>query len=225
MTTLYANGCSFTFGLNLDNPAEQCFANQIKYHIPFNKVVNAPPMGGESNQRIVRTTLDYFLEKINAGEDITKYTALIQFTFIDRWEIYIEEIKDWYRITPQDSSEYDVLYRQYEFNSTEQDLANLILYITALGNFFEKYNIKYMFVSTRGPFQPEHRSCDTYRNYYEICKQYNWYKEPDNSGVNIMSEFEPISNTDAHPSAKSHAAIAKRYAERLIELYPLLGKY
>ena len=70
MKTLYANGCSFTQGrAYLPDPINQRYSTHIARLLQLG-VVNEAQAGG-SNSRLVRTTLDYFINKIHNGNLLT----------------------------------------------------------------------------------------------------------------------------------------------------------
>jgi hypothetical protein len=75
---LFTNGCSFTEGYDLPDPSmawPSVLSNSIKYD------VNNIALGGGSNDRIFRTTIEYF--NIHTAPDI----AIIGWTFNDRAEL------------------------------------------------------------------------------------------------------------------------------------------
>jgi hypothetical protein len=116
MTTLYANGCSWTAGMELEYDTELFDAwrsqqpaefNIVDYYNLYNwpaylgkkldaEVINAS-IGGGSNQRMIRTTLDYInsLDQ-NQRDDLV---VVLGWTSAERGEIYIEDprIPGWHR--------------------------------------------------------------------------------------------------------------------------------
>ena len=52
MTKLYFNGCSFTYGSGLDNPADACWAALVAKH--YNAEYKNDAVPGGSNDRIVK---------------------------------------------------------------------------------------------------------------------------------------------------------------------------
>ena len=91
---LYANGCSFTAGHGdvhdskgkLVPPRDFTCPHQISQ---FDSVINQSRRGG-SNDRILRTTIDYFTKKPSAG-----YVAVIQWTSPIRFEKYFPLFNCW----------------------------------------------------------------------------------------------------------------------------------
>lgn len=92
MTKLFVNGCSFTAGNgavhtadgNLAPPPDYVWANQLP---GFDSVTNLAISGG-SNDRILRTTMEYF-----NCRNATDYVAVIQWTSPLRFERYIPSCK------------------------------------------------------------------------------------------------------------------------------------
>jgi len=91
---LYTNGCSFTRGHGevhntegqLNPPAKYVWANQIRNH--FDDVIISALAGG-SNDRILRTTMEYF------SKPRQNHVAVIQWTSPLRYEVYVDLVKDW----------------------------------------------------------------------------------------------------------------------------------
>ena len=113
---LFTNGCSFTWGAEILQsqfgimPFDNISEDSIKYetfrkeHVwayflkeKFHDVEKYDNLarGGSSNKRIVRTTLDYFLNLIDKGIRVDDYVAVIQWTDMNRTEVYDESINDY----------------------------------------------------------------------------------------------------------------------------------
>lgn len=99
MKTLFTNGCSWTYGGGLDGFKHiraklhrVVWPYHLKEIMGFDKYINLA-MGGASNQRIFRTTLDWIVEQ--DAETLKSTTAVIQWTQRSRKEFYIpQDIKN-----------------------------------------------------------------------------------------------------------------------------------
>ena len=110
---LITNGCSFTYGAEIllvelgYDETDISVAQDPGYHKNYresrtythhlhNKLKTTEyenlAMGGSSNKRIIRTTLEYFMPKINQGIDLSDHIAVIQWSEPFREEIYHPKI-------------------------------------------------------------------------------------------------------------------------------------
>lgn len=94
---IFVNGCSFsggsdvihdkTTGKLIDNKPEYLWPNVLhKLYDPGAKLVNLA-IGGNSNDKIVRTTIDYFSKHV---QGLPAWVAIIQFSAAHRMELYSE---------------------------------------------------------------------------------------------------------------------------------------
>ena len=245
---LFANGCSFTFGGGLYNshelanggmtPYSQNPDNQerlrvtwpgvLKEHIGADSVVNYALSGG-SNARIARTTLDYFYDLLYQGEDISNYTAVIQWTELARTEFIID--RHWFYFGPGGAATdigigqapqppckaefyVDNYYKTYYkvLQSDQKDVTDFITQTSALGNFFKTHNVKYVFCM--------HVDCFLYANKIKkieqiksmLNKEFNWLNGSMQDSVlgHFLSEGDQISPDDTHPNISGHQRIAEQ---------------
>lgn len=252
---LYTNGCSFTWGaeiienqlgfshksINHENPSQQdknldkfrrehvwpYFLNQ---KLSSNSFTNES-VGGACNKRIFRTTMDFFIDLINSGDSVNDYIAVIQWTEIQRFEVYDNIIDDyvflsirgtWFgkkQIGEYINDRYDTLSRELLQLDDLNSLEDLKSYITALAGFFEKHKIKYVFLSM-------HPNCiKKLPSYY--LNNYNWLGiDIDESSIthhlkkegnNTQKYFYP----QGHPTIQGHQLVAEKLYNRLQELYTL----
>ena len=179
---LYANGCSFTWGgelfkrlhddegniLDENNPSE---TNQRRLNVTWPKHLSEllgctefhnHGMGCGSNARIVRKTLDFFVPKIIAGEDLSDWVVAIQWSEPSRFEFFDTITNTWAiakhdvvlfeknrQYTEQDRE--DILH-YYTYNNDKAWGSNFFLQILALGNFLKSNNIKYVFTMIHPSF-------------------------------------------------------------------------
>lgn len=96
---LFANGCSFTAGPDLIHdedtgalsaPADYCWPYVLKEISQNIDDVDNLAMAGNSNEKIVRTTLEYF-DKNSSDNTV----AVIQFSALHRLEFYLDPFKSY----------------------------------------------------------------------------------------------------------------------------------
>ena len=113
---LYTNGCSFTWGDELSDRNLR-FAGLLANK--FNCELIDDSMCGASNERILRTTLDYLQ---NPNTDLENLMVVIGWSGISRKEIYNN---GWNKITPTMIGTNDVATRYYsKIQSVQQDNLN-----------------------------------------------------------------------------------------------------
>lgn len=239
---LFVNGCSMTFGDGLldkkpldghtyrpevrEELEKMRWSGQMLNHINFNEVINLSS-GASGNDRIVRTTLEYFLKKIRNKEDLSDHVVIIQFSCPFRFEIYNDDLQIWEKIWPEPNpdkpnSPRTTLQVHYAWSSTRADLNSLMRHVVTLGEFFERHDIRYMFTSMNNLLEENYKQYDEYLQILEYIQEYNWYnKTPDSCGMFGMPGWVGIPG-DGHPDAATHKLIAKLFADDLLKFYPEL---
>jgi len=171
-------------------------------------------MGCGSNARIVRKTLDFFVPKVLAGEDMSEWTVAIQWTEPSRFEFFDEVTNSWV-IAKHDvvlfekdrmltlANKEDIIRTHYAYSTDVAVGQQFFTQISVLGNFFKTHGIKYVFTMIHEGFtNPLSESQLSYCN-----TNFNWYNNDimrcsiDKMGV------EPCIN-DPHPSELGHKQIA-----------------
>lgn len=91
-TRLIVNGCSFTYGQELEDPNNQCWGKLTanKLGIPFTNLAEC----GAGNDRIYRTTVDHLYQ---SNDEYPLY--IIAFSYSARREEYYESIKDYGQVS------------------------------------------------------------------------------------------------------------------------------
>lgn len=245
---LFANGDSFTFGGGLydahdrsvggmtpysPNPANKerlqvTWPGVLKELIGAESLVNYGMSGG-SNARIARTTLDYFYNLLYQGEDLSEYTAVIQWTELARTEFIID--RHWFYFGPGGAATdigigetalppckaefyVDNYYKSYYkvLQSDQQDVTNFITHINAVGNFFKAHNIKYVFCM--------HVDCFLYANKIKkidqikqiLNREFNWLNGSmqDSVLLHFLNEATQVGPDDTHPNVMGHRLIAEQ---------------
>lgn len=243
---LFANGCSFTFGGGLyqnhnDDPQGMTpfstgVRNQERLRVTYpgilkekfgsDRLVNYAISGG-SNERIVRTTLDFFYDLLDRGEDVTEYLALIQWTEIVRTEFNIDNY--WYYFHPMGSAHDigtglreipepandkllalrgEVYYKNLQSN--QKDVSDFLTQVTVLGNFFKLHNIPYLFYSHVNTFLWVKEVENVQAVNTRINKNFNWLNGSLEASIllKMLTREMQISKHDAHPNQQGHQLIA-----------------
>jgi len=106
---IFFNGCSFTWGDELENNLEERFSTLVANHYQAEHV-NISDCG-QSNDAIARTTMEWF------ADGNTTDLAVIQWTIISRFEGYDDSKKKYIHITADRKSKWDHFYRKYYYRS------------------------------------------------------------------------------------------------------------
>jgi hypothetical protein len=232
---LFANGCSFTWGgaifdslyddegrlLDHENttPMNQhrlsvVWPARLGLLLSADETVNLA-MGCGSNDRILRTTMDFFSALINRQEDLSYWYAVIQLTQAHRYEYWDEETQTWAMVIPQ-AVTFGRRLSSYDYHS-EQEKKRDITYsyqndisfsqkyfaqVVGLSAFFDKHQIKYRFVNLSidpfellTPWQAEY-----------LTNNVNWIG--DDPHMHIEKIFDSTEN-GSHPSLLGHQQIAE----------------
>ena len=228
MKTLLTNGCSWTWGGGLENlpdndRLETVWPHHLMNLLEFDNNVNLS-MGCGSNQRIVRTTLDWILQQDRETLDNT--VAVIQWTEPSRYEYYSKStepdkhsnwdwennlgdwslvkvggciyppgVKNWH-MPDEEIKQSQIRYRTY---SDIEGLYSFVSQFTALANIFETYNIKYYYWNALGV--PVIYFPEPIKKY---ASKFNWVN-PDH----LSWDYERISKDDHHPNVNGHLQLAQ----------------
>jgi hypothetical protein len=228
MKTLLTNGCSWTWGggfesLSDNDRLETVWPHQLMNLLEYDNNVNLS-MGCGSNQRIVRTTLDWILKQDRETLDNT--IAVIQWTEVSRYEYYSRTTQpdqnnnwnwdnsddDWalvkagiciyppgarnFHIPEKEFHQSQLRYKTY---SDVEGLYSFITQFTALANIFEKYNIKYYYWNALGV--PVKYFPDSLKDY---SSSFNWLNNKHDHWY-----YDRISTEDKHPNEHGHKRIAQ----------------
>jgi len=246
---LFSNGCSYTWGGSLyllkekDDNGKEHFLDyyndspknidrlQSVYPHHLGKLMGAEhvynlSMGGGSNDRIVRTTLDFFHNAMIAGENVKDYFVTIQWTDPNRTEFYDthyqncwvgmqhgyhfnESTERWLsKLTETKDYYYKHLYS--DINALEKTIQN----ITLLGEFFRANKIPYVFFSHVDIFGFGIDDIATHsieKRINLIDTRYVWWEGSSRESVMGKTNFDAINNS--HPSRLGH----KQWAGTLLK--------
>ena len=130
------DGCSWTWGDELENKEKDRFSTLVSDHIGKNHVNISER--GKSNDGILRTTIEYCENNI---VDL----AIIQFTKISRREILDSKGERYIRVNVGNRDDASVMYYK-NLNTNADDVANFYKNKFFLEHFFKVKGIPYYFV-------------------------------------------------------------------------------
>jgi len=189
------DGCSYTYGDELENPEKERFSSLIGgEHVNLGEC-------GKSNDGITRTTIAY-CEKNQV--DI----AVIQFTIYSRREIYRNDRNKWKFISCQHDDDISDAYYRIIQNKSD-DLANFHKNKFILENYFKNNKIKYYFMGIENP------------KFTLGAKKSEWYDIIDKKPVtwlrNVMGRKKTHRHhyLNGHPSKLGHKVIAEHVCENI----------
>lgn len=232
---LFANGCSFTWGGAIFDSLYDEQGRLLEYNntTPINQhrlsvvwpaklgkllladeTVNLS-MGCGSNDRILRTSMDFFSELINRKEDLSEWYAIIQLTQAHRYEYWDEVTQTWAMVIPNAVTfgkrlhGYDYHSEQEKKRDTTYSYLNDITFsqkyfaqVVALSAFFDKHEIKNRFINLSiDPFELLQESQAQY-----LTNNVNWIG--DDPHMHLEKIFESTEN-GAHPSLLGHEQISQ----------------
>lgn len=230
---LFASGCSFTWGgaifdslyennIILDennNSSLNKTRLEITWPGQLSKLLNCSEfhnhsMGCGSNNRIIRKTFNFFLDKIQNGEDLSEWIAIIQWTEPSRFEFFDEKSKSWAIIKSEgflteipreiNKKEKDEVLSQFFWSNDTSWEEKHFNEIITLGNFFKIHDIKYLFTAMMPP--------ELSKGHTQYCnKNFVWYNNDIREcSISKMNDVKECSNS-SHPSMEGHNMIAKKF--------------
>lgn len=217
---LLTNGCSWTWGggLGLETgPVQNAARLKSVWPAHLGKLLKASEVinlaaGCASNQRIVRTTLDWILNQTE--ETLSQTIAIIQWTDLSRFEYYNpKNLNEHYENKAErwamvkidcviDHYEEDMDYNSQRMSKrfeTYTEIEGLYMHIShcaALSNVFKKFNVKYYYWTYKGYYP----NCPI--NLYNFLKSFNWLKNSE------QWNYERVSSDDLHPNLQGHKDIS-----------------
>lgn len=233
---IFANGCSYTWGgglynlvgkdgnlLDFDNrSAENIERLSVTWPGVLGELTKsedtvnyALPCG--SNDRILRTTLNFFGEKLANGDRCKDWIAIIQLTYAPRFEFFDEKIGKWSLVkqdnfldgngTPYDSKTKERLENYYRFNNDVFYQNKTFHHICTLGHFFSFHKIKYFFWTLYN----DQLYLDTMQKKY-CNKHFNWMSDD--------IDFHPKATrlSCGHPTKQGHIELAKLFRREIKHL-------
>ena len=149
---IYCNGCSWTWGDDLENPQQERFSTLLGEKTKFSIINEAKNEG--SNYRIVRTTINYLLTNRDKWEDII---VILGFTDPSRYEFFNEDTKEFdcfniHKVYNEPHTKRGVVAKNYfsHLYSDELSYETYLNQIIYLQSFLQLHNIKYFFFRAFG---------------------------------------------------------------------------
>tara|TARA_B100001287_G_C22626482_1_gene502776 strand:+ start:73 stop:729 length:657 start_codon:yes stop_codon:yes gene_type:complete len=216
---LYVNGCSFSYGNNLDN--KSAWPDFMKDY----DVINESWIGS-SNKRILRRTIEYI--ETHAYDD-TFFVIQLSDWFRDEW--YDAEFDTWIGMCKNDVVLDDRSYNRSDINQTElnvkvknfiqhsilhrsiktveQETFNLLN--TAIA-YFNQNDVNYLFTGMSS-------RCMPHDNHVNIITPGHFVKP-----ISIVAGNNIISTSDSHPNEAGHKLFARYILNEIknYERYPEL---
>tara|TARA_B100000427_G_scaffold159184_1_gene132198 strand:- start:7013 stop:7627 length:615 start_codon:yes stop_codon:yes gene_type:complete len=199
------DGCSFTFGDELENPEKDAFPHLVAR---MGLMDGAKPrlytsIGecGKSNDGILRTT-------INFCENNPVTLAIIQFTNFSRREVMNSGKDTYFRINAENPDEGSLEYFKH-FQNKNDDVANYHKNKFLLESYFKKRNIRYFFLNLQK------------MKLVEGYTPSSWYHLADKSPVSNMKtilggkRWHPENYVTGHPNKRGHQLIAQHIYENI----------
>ena len=201
------DGCSWTWGDELENREKDRFSTLVSDHIGKNHTNISER--GKSNDGILRTTIEYC-------ENNTVDLAIIQFTKISRREILDSKGERYIRINVGNRNDASVLYFE-NLNTNADDIANFYKNKFLLEHFFKVRGIPYYFVCLNQK-----------KDLLYKRKPSSWQKMSDTKPVTSLytlfggNKYDgtpyfnyPHAERGGHPNIKGHQKIAEHILQNL----------
>jgi hypothetical protein len=181
---ILTNGCSFTYGADLDDHINERWSSYLPHDI------TNIAMGGQSNDLIVDNSIAWL------QDNVCDY-VIIQFTFKNRFAMFD---KEWLSVTPSNKEFYAKMYYKY-ICSKEMSKRNLWKNIFLMENYLDSHNIPHFFfhIGHNTNMNDQYRGLTKWSNMMNISflndDKTNWHDKY------------------SHPSAKGQKLIASKVME------------
>lgn len=172
-------------------------------------------LGCSSNERIVRTTMDYIANEIVSGRSVDNILAVIQWTHLHRFEYWDEQNKCWVLAMPasvitskklnfQESLSLnkfkDIVYANF---SDETYVQRFWTQVVALASFLDKHKISYWFINLDTEY---YKLLESWQQRY-LEDNIRWIRNSQHYAINYMFNNQHSSGS-GHPSKLGHQQIA-----------------
>jgi hypothetical protein len=217
---LFTNGCSYTWGSGLkfnnnDERLRLVWPHHLGNKLNASKVINLA-IGCGSNQRIIRTTYDWFFNEYNGNENVI---AFIQMTDPSRYEFYdTDDFHDlsndpykWVKVKANAvvrgyNAEFDAAtirktQERFCFFTKIEEIYSQIRDCAALSHLSSIFPVKFYFYGFSAYDQH-----DIKQNQILQSLNYN----------NIFHSFDKVSATDPHLSVSGHKQMAEYLYNEII---------
>ena len=212
---LYANGDSWMAGDGVEEKGYKVQGTKRCSKLLSDKLglieINESSLGG-SNDRMVRTTIEWFDNNIDKWDEVLVILGFIDYIRIEFWD---EEGNVWDRWNvsdweyEHDDKEWWKKYVTFFYNevSLHHNLKNQILLLTS---FFDSNNIKYLMFFSWGTEIEEFKDFKTINKKYIISETFKEYIE------NKIGPKKALTKCD-HPSVDGHKIWTEKLYEELVD--------
>jgi hypothetical protein len=212
---LYANGDSWMAGDGVEEKGYKIQGTKRCSKLLSDKLglieINESSLGG-SNDRMVRTTIEWFDNNIDKWDEVLVILGFIDYIRIEFWD---EEGNVWDRWNvsdweyEHDDKEWWKKYVTFFYNevSLHHNLKNQILLLTS---FFDSNNIKYLMFFSWGTEIEEFKDFKTINKKYIISETFKEYIE------NKIGPKKALTKCD-HPSVDGHKTWTEKLYEELVD--------
>ena len=193
---IFTNGCSFTYGYELDIPYKQSWPNILAKKL--NTSVANFGENNSDNQRILETTVDFFKMRptyqalVDISDDWYPYYAIIQWSTYVRFDTIPQEI-----VLNDDSTEEYLLDKYF-------------VQVKVLQEYFESYEIPYLMFNG---FDNEKVIPNSITEFKDIIDTKYFIGWPDESVVNWV--YGMPHKPKGHPGEEAHVKIAEIIYENI----------
>jgi hypothetical protein len=210
---LYANGDSWMAGDGVEEKGYKIQGTKRCSKLLSDKLglieINESSLGG-SNDRMVRTTIEWFDNNIDKWDEVLVILGFIDYIRIEFWD---EEGNVWDRWNvsdweyEHDDKEWWKKYVTFFYNevSLHHNLKNQILLLTS---FFDSNNIKYLMFFSWGTEIEEFKDFKTINKKYIISETFKEYIE------NKIGPKKALTKCD-HPSVDGHKIWTEKLCKEL----------
>jgi len=246
---LFTNGCSVTHGAEIldnefgpgnwtinDGSESDQFLKQNTWAWYLHKKLNTEEVinlaeGASSNSKIVRRTLEFFIDRLDSNLPVDDFLAVIQWTGTARYEAVDKHDPmfgppQWLAITPtcivpEVTPELEKILN-YRFQLHPETFhAEWLQQVVGLSSFFNQHNIKYLFCTIFNNKFDDIDGLSTYHllpnsNYYR--NSINWLGSASKEN-NILPEFQNQLYKFGHPNLRGHVSIADKLFNRINDLH------
>lgn len=230
---LFANGCSMCYGTDLfddpttrlctNNPArwEVAWPGQLAQILGYTAVNNAG-YPGSSNDRILRTTIDWVLNDApQLLKDGVEVLVVIGWSSPMRREFYIDE--NWRQLIPyHDYSDtagalLNRVYREVAWSDKESAI-RFATQVISLKSVLENANIPYFFFNALESLNEINKNSNNeLSNYIPVLKTQKFFGSGFDGYEEITQTGKTTGKNGGHPDQQGHAEWARLLAEYLIE--------
>ena len=224
---IVTNGCSFTYGAELEDPVNQAWPAIVakKLNVPIVNIAR-PSIG---NDAICRRTYEYFYEDLK-NDNNPLY--IIGFSAVTRKEYWNEKNKryDGIHINKKNQKSFsslDYAHKDYLENYDYEDFYRRnMLHRSSLRNLFNSHNIPYIFVSMMSDYKEKITEIEIHNAKKSIKNKFSSYIDYVHDDLNDLKSLENIMSTDnfsflpeGHYDANTNKYIGENITSAILKRY------